>query len=217
MQPKKNVILIALLSLLAIILLFLYRAEPLQITTPSPLPEGKVGENYDTKFTGFDAKGGKKPYRWSGGPSAETGLSLNLNGTLTGAPTKGGDLKFDVTVTDYANKSATKPFDLPIGADGGGVGDGGPKITTSSLLDGTKGVFYSATLMAQGGTPPLKWTGTVGADLILSGTGMITGVPTSAGTFSFNATVTDGAGRSDTKTFALKINVGVVTPPPPPP
>ena len=217
MQPMKTVILSVLLSIFAVLLQGC--AEPLEITTASPLPAGKVGANYETQFTGFDAKGGKKPYQWSGGPSAETGLSLNLNGTLTGAPAKAGDLKFDVTVTDYANDTATKPFDLPIG-DGGG--DGGPKITTASPLpDGTVGVLYSTSLAVQGGTPPFKWTGTVNTDLMLSGTGFISGVPTSAGTFSFNATVTDSASPplTDTKSFQLTVKPadGGGPPPPPPP
>ena len=59
-------------------------------------------------------------------------------------------------------------------------------ITTASLPAGTVGAAYSATLAANGGTPPYTWSITSGSlpgGLTLSATtGNITGMPTAAGT-----------------------------------
>ena len=83
-----------------------------------------------------------------------------------------------------------------------------PTITTASpLTPGTVGTAYSQTLAATGGTPPYTWSVTVGtppAGLTLSGTGVLSGTPTAAGTSNFTIQVTGGA--SSTKAFALTIN-----------
>ena len=73
-------------------------------------------------------------------------------------------------------------------------------ITTSSLPNGTVGTAYSATLSASGGTTPYTWSisaGSLPAGLTLNAsTGAITGTPTTAGTFSFTAKVTDSSSPS---------------------
>lgn len=69
-------------------------------------------------------------------------------------------------------------------------------VSTSSLAGGTVGTGYSATLAATGGTPPYSWAVTSGATppgITLSSGGALTGTPTTAGTYSLTAEVTDGA------------------------
>ena len=84
-------------------------------------------------------------------------------------------------------------------------------VTTSSLPNGTTGQNYSAMLGAAGGLSPYSWTVTVGGlpqGLSLNtGTGGVTGSPTTAGTFSFTVQVTDGQVPFDTATRALSITV----------
>ena len=84
-------------------------------------------------------------------------------------------------------------------------------VTTSSLPNGTTGLGYSAMLGAAGGLVPYSWSVTVGVlpqGLSLnSGTGGVTGSPTSAGTFPFTVQVTDGQVPFDTATRALSITV----------
>lgn len=83
-------------------------------------------------------------------------------------------------------------------------------IDTTSLPNGTEGSVYSETLTASGGTAPYTWSIASGAlpdGLSLNtGTGAITGTPTTAGTASFTVGLTDSASGSDTQ--ALSITIG---------
>jgi len=85
----------------------------------------------------------------------------------------------------------------------------GLEITTDSLPGGRTGTAYSATLEASGGTPPYTWAITSGSlpdGLSLdSGTGEISGTPTTIGTFSFTVTVTDTASDTATESFSIEI------------
>jgi hypothetical protein len=82
-------------------------------------------------------------------------------------------------------------------------------ITTTSLPNGKVGTAYSQTLQTAGTTPPLTWSTTAGAlpdGLALApGTGIISGSPTAAGTFTFTVKVVDSLNRTDSKTFSIVI------------
>ena len=61
-------------------------------------------------------------------------------------------------------------------------------ITTLALPNGVTNAVYSATLTADGGTLPYTWSRTSGSlppGLTLSGDGVISGTPTTTGTFNF--------------------------------
>jgi hypothetical protein len=85
------------------------------------------------------------------------------------------------------------------------------KIATPSLPNGAVGVSYNATLTADGGTTPYTWNinkGTLPAGLSLdSGTGIISGVPTSSGDSTFTAKVSDNSTpvKSDTQRYTITI------------
>ena len=85
-------------------------------------------------------------------------------------------------------------------------------ITTTSLSGGSLNVAYTATLAASGEVTPYTWSiasGALPTGLSLtSGTGVISGTPTAAGTFSFTARVTAANGQSVTK--PLSIIIGTV-------
>jgi hypothetical protein len=84
-------------------------------------------------------------------------------------------------------------------------------MTTTSLAGGTVSNAYSATLAASGGTPPYTWsitTGSLPGGLTLNATsGLISGVPTNTGTFSFTVKVTDAGSPAQTATGALSISI----------
>ena len=68
---------------------------------------------------------------------------------------------------------------------------------------------YSATLLVNGGTPPLRWKiskGTLPPGIILQSTsGILSGTPTSPGEYTFTAAVTDAASQSASANFTIKV------------
>jgi hypothetical protein len=86
-------------------------------------------------------------------------------------------------------------------------------ITTTSLPSGVTNVAYSATLTASGGTTPYTWfiaSGSLPAGLSLNAaSGVITGTPTTVGTFSFGAQVTDAGSPGQTTNGSLGITIAI--------
>jgi sugar lactone lactonase YvrE len=82
-------------------------------------------------------------------------------------------------------------------------------IVTASLPGGMTGTPYSQLLSATGGGPPYQWAQAVGslpAGLTLSPAGLISGIPTSAGTFNFSAQLTDAAGSTASANLTIVIS-----------
>jgi hypothetical protein len=137
------------------------------------------------------------------------GLSLDPStGDLTGTPADvPGTYSFTAHVTDGASQTATKDLTLDL-AD--------PlAVSTTSLPDATVGAPYSQTVSGTGGKGPYTWsvvTGSLPPGLTLdTGTGEVSGTPTTAGSFPFTVQATDSASPARTASQALSI---VVAPPP---
>ena len=84
-----------------------------------------------------------------------------------------------------------------------------PTITTSSLSQAKTGQSYSATLTATGDAP-ITWSvysGSLPAGLTLSSSGVISGTPTTAGSYMFTVKASNSGG-DDTKTFSLVVASG---------
>lgn len=92
-----------------------------------------------------------------------------------------------------------------------GSGGGSPlSVTTTSLPNGTAGTAYSQSLAATGGTPPYTWglvqgLGVLPAGLSLSSGGVISGTPTTAGTYNFTVQVTDSANATAQRALSIVI------------
>jgi hypothetical protein len=175
----------------------------LQITSGT-LPSAVVGNAYSTTLT---ALGGTPPYTWSiTSGSLPAGLTLDPNaGTISGTPTTGGNFNFTVTVTDSENPPATASANMSITVSP-------MSIQNQSLPAGRTGQFYSVTLTASGGFPPLQWAVTNGflpGGLNLDpNAGTISGTPNTAGIYAFTITVTDSAYPPNAATADLSITIG---------
>jgi hypothetical protein len=180
-------------------------AAPQLTISTSALASGTDGSAYSQTL---QATGGNPAYTWSVTlGSLPAGLTLAAGtGVISGVPTTSGTFNFTATVTDHSNPVQTKSIPLSIA-----VASTQLAITTSALVSGTEGAVYSQTLHAAGGTPAYAWTITSGnlpAGLILaSGTGVISGTPTTSGTFAFTVTVTDRSNPAQTKSIPLSITI----------
>jgi hypothetical protein len=177
--------------------------SPLKITTTSPLPAAKVGVAYSKSLA---ATGGTAPYSWSlSAGTLPAGLSLSSAGVISGTPTTKGTSNFTARVSDASNpaQSTTTALSLTVAVP--------LKVATAATMPGAKvGVAYSASLAAKGGTPPYSWSlaaGTLPAGLTLSNTGVISGTPTTAGTFKITVKVTDSSNPALTAKKALTLVV----------
>jgi uncharacterized protein (TIGR03437 family) len=95
-------------------------------------------------------------------------------------------------------------------------------LTASPLPNGAVGVPYSQGLSATGGSTPYKGWAVASGSLplpagisvsqgVLPGTGLLSGTPTTVGTFSFTLQVTDNANVTATKQYTLEIAGGSTT------
>lgn len=179
---------------------------PLEITTTSPLTEGK--EQYAYTGVQLEAKGGTQPYTWTtvGSGQLPPGMSMNSSGYISGTPTTKGVYNFTAQVMDSTSRSAQQAYAITIQC--------GIIVTTnSSLTDGRVGFAYSATLEAENGAAGYAWAlygGTsLPAGLSLTNAGVIQGTPTSAGSTNFQVQVTDSDSKTDTGSFSLTIKPGL--------
>ena len=191
------------------------------ITTLS-IPDGQVGVAYSTTLA---ASGGVPPYRFAtvfclGAACSGTtvaGLSMSTSGTYSGIPSKAGPGSISVQVCDSMNNCSNPNKVFPII-----IYDAGTlTITTVSLPNGSLNVLYSAPIYASGGQIPYGWcveetgggcdNGTTGAlppgsSLAVSGnSAVISGTPTSSGTFNFTVKVTDSLLNNATKPLSITI------------
>jgi hypothetical protein len=155
------------------------------------------------------ATGGTGALTWSlvaGAGTLPAGLNLNsTTGAISGTPTAAGTSSFTVRVQDAGGLSDTQALSITINL------PAGPSITTTTLPAGTLGQFYNQTVQVSGGVGSLAWSisaGTLPAGLnINSTTGVISGTPTVANTFSFTVRVQDAALRADTQALSIVINL----------
>jgi len=170
----------------------------LTITTNASLATGSAGSPYSQTFA---ATGGTPPYTWAETGTLPAGLTFSTAGVLSGTPTQVGTFPITVQVTDASSVKATGNYSVQVVS--------GLAIATAPVLPAaTAFVPYTYALQTGGGSPPYLWVVTAGslpAGLTFSGSGEITGSPTSTGDFTFTAQVTDGVSRTAQKEFTLSV------------
>jgi hypothetical protein len=173
--------------------------QPYSITIYLVPPDGGRGEDFDCAT--FHHTSGSFP----------PGLSISDEGYITGTPTEAGNFQFYLTVR-YDKEGCAKPasddsFIIPINP-------GVPRLVIgpeqSGVPTSTVGAPFSLQMTAS--LPDAKtWSivegsGTLPPGVQLGATdGLISGTPTTAGTYAFTVRAEIDAQRSDTKALAIVV------------
>jgi hypothetical protein len=107
----------------------------LSLSTPCPLPDGRVGETYTQTL---QASGGTAPYQFAFG-LLPNGLTGAANGTISGSPTLLGGRSFDVKITDATNRTASQACSIAVGQ---------PVVPAITLVDPPPTVATASTALA---------------------------------------------------------------------
>lgn len=183
--------------------------------TPASLPGGTVGVPYTATLA---ATGGVLPYTWSVNTgNLPDGLTLTTNpdstGLISGTPTTYGPSTFTVKVADSEIPPATglsAPLTIAI--------EGVVTITSPSLPNGNVGILYDVQLTATGGKTPYAWNLTAASGplppglSLTSSTGVISGAPTTTGSYPIEVQVTDSESTPATAIADFTITIDPTPP-----
>ncbi|NTI26448.1 tandem-95 repeat protein [Rhizobium rhizogenes] len=184
-------------------------AAPTITIAPTTLPAATVAAAYSQTVT---ASGGTSSYGFAITAGAlPAGLTLSSAGTLTGTPTAGGTFNFTVTATDSSTGAGpftgSRAYSLSVSA---------PTITIAptTLPAGTAGTAYSQTVTASGGTGPYSYSlsaGSLPVGVSFSSAGVLSGTPTTSGTFNFTVVATDDNSFTGSQTYSITIGAPTIT------
>lgn len=178
----------------------------LAITCSSP-PQGTVGMAYSHQFG--PATGGTPPYTYSLTGSVPGLTFSDSTGIISGTPTTPGTYILTVGVTDAASGTASVMCSIVI------VSPTTPTALCNNPPGGLVGVAYLHQFGASGGTPPYTFAiiaGSLPPGLTMNAAGLVTGTPTTAGSYMFTVQVTDSLGA--TGTVSCTITIGTTPPNP---
>ncbi|WP_157521701.1 DUF7507 domain-containing protein [Herbidospora cretacea] len=134
--------------------------------------------------------------------------------TVTGL-TAGAAYTFTVTAVNAAGPG------LPSTPSATVTPNANPQLTFGPPPGGQVNVAYSVPLTMTGGTAPITWSisaGSLPPGVTLNpSTGLLSGTPTTAGTYSFTVRIVDASGQSDTRAATVTIAAAPVLTIPPPP
>lgn len=175
--------------------------------------QGTTGENFSLALT---AENGTSPFTWSVVRGRlPVGITLDATtGVLSGTAASNGTYAFTVQVSDSSVpvKSATLPVTLQFS---------GLTAQDLTLHDGDVGVPYAANItMSNGAGPfsPALASGSLPPGLTLSSSAsstrewLLSGTPTTAGTYAFGVRVTDSVGQQAVFPMQLVIQPFAITP-----
>jgi hypothetical protein len=175
--------------------------------TLAAIGNGTVGTAYSQNSTASPS-GTAYGYAVSAG-SLPLGLSLNTGtGAITGTPTTGGTYNFTITATGWGTCTGSQAYTITIAC---------PTITLApaTLPGGTANAAYSQTVTASPSGTTYGYAVTAGSlppGLSLNtGTGAITGTPSTGGTYNFTITATGWGTCTGSQTYTITIACPTIT------
>jgi Putative Ig domain len=192
----------------------LSQAPSQPIIKPFSLPNGTVNVAYPN--IQLNASDGIPPYMWSVSPSLPNGLFLNLlgPGVISGTPLNASNGPtthtfkiIDSTVPTGQSSELTRNFTINATLTLDIDPPTGTPLPTASV-----GQPYNATLLASGGKGPGTYTWSMVGHLLpapglqLSAGGILSGTPTTPGTFARTYRVQDSNGAAAIKSLSLTVN-----------
>lgn len=137
--------------------------ESFLVTPPLTVPgktllSGAVGSAYQDSLS---ASGGLGPYTFAAtGGSLPPGISLGSTGALTGNPTTPGAFRFDVTVTDNNQATASNSFSISV-VGGSALGAIPTAVTFNAVQDGPAPLVQDVHVFSQPATIPQTFNVTI--------------------------------------------------------
>lgn len=138
------------------------------------------------------------------------GMSYSMSGTnwlITGTPTENGVFTLPFHFRDSNNRSLVVDLTLEVSVPA--------TIITETLPSFELDEPYSAQLEVMYTTGAVSWTvisGSLPDGVALSASGLLSGTPTEAGSFSFEVQATDGESNTATREYAVEVVVGTTSP-----
>jgi LmbE family N-acetylglucosaminyl deacetylase len=190
---------------------FSWKVEPANfapaITNPG-VQDSIVGVAVNLQITATDADGDTLGYAAIGLPA---GLAINTStGQISGTPTTAGTSNVTIAVSDGRSGSDTASFTWTVVP-----ANVPPVLTNPGNQSGTVGAALSLQIAASDADSDTLGYAAIGLPAGLSintGSGLITGVPTAAGTSSVTIAVADGRGGNDTAGFTWTVTPANVAP-----
>jgi hypothetical protein len=178
--------------------------DKVAIFSPGPQTTAVGGSVY-FQTQGEDTATGSLSYSASGLP---TGLSISSStGVISGTASTAGSYTVTITGQDSTGPSGSATFTWTVGS---GTGSNTVTVTSPGSQSGTVGTAASlqvaASDSASGQTLTYSATGLPAGLSIASGTGLISGTPTTAGDSSVTVTATDTTGATGSASFTWDIS-----------
>jgi hypothetical protein len=189
-------------------------------------PTAYVGVPYEVEIA-VEEGSGCEPYDWFEvrNSALPAGLTMTRSGVISGVPTGAGLTRFwlwlhDLTAAEggpswcVAGEQSEREFSIPV--------DPGLAIVNASLKSGTVGQPYSETFAARrlvtlnpptGPDEPATWSvqsGALPAGVVLSAQGVLSGAPTTEGSYQFVVRAQNAAGQSATSTYTFVVRQPVL-------
>ncbi len=160
---------------------------PVLTFSPASLPDGPSGSFYYQQIT---ASGGAGPYQFAfAGGTPPPGLILKTDGSLEGFLPAPGTYHFTISVTDSSSEcSGAQDYSITVGPPCPSITIHPPVLPNSAV-----GAVYQQQLTASGGAGPYKFdsSGTLPPGLTLTPNGLLSGMPTTPGSYLFKIRATD--------------------------